>query len=340
MNTVAIQKARSVTIFISYSHPKMNENIENDNPEFKSTHLMKKYSLDPKQIQALESDIFLVMKSETTLHLNNANLLSGTDIPFSDELELQKQTLDIKCTATESKSPCCGKQQIEGTDHTIPTTTNRGTSKEPVSEYSIKNKTDKLLPPKSSDDQTKNTLVIDLDETLIHSSFTHISTPDFTFTLTAAQLIDISSDEKKKLSDNSSQQDFTIYVRIRPFAKEFIERLGDIYEIIIFSNSNKVYTDEVLKHVDPNHKIKYVLYQESIFEFNGALVKDLSRLGRELSKTIILDNNQMSYLLQPYNAIQICTWFRNKNDSELTKIMDFLVENEKETDVYSFLVQK
>ena len=76
MNTTDIQKALSVTIFISYSHPKMNENVENENPEFKSTHLMKKYSLDPKQIQALESDIFLVMKSEAALHLNNANLLS------------------------------------------------------------------------------------------------------------------------------------------------------------------------------------------------------------------------------------------------------------------------
>jgi RNA polymerase II subunit A small phosphatase-like protein len=47
------------------------------------------------------------------------------------------------------------------------------------------------------------------------------------------------------------------------------------------------------------------------------LVKDLSKLGRDLKSTVIIDNSSNSYKFQPKNAIPISTWFDDPNDTEL-----------------------
>lgn len=53
-------------------------------------------------------------------------------------------------------------------------------------------------------------------------------------------------------------------------------------------------------------------------------VKDLSRLGRSIEKTIIIDNLRENFCWQPSNGINISTWYDDENDSELLKIQAFL----------------
>jgi TFIIF-interacting CTD phosphatase-like protein len=53
-------------------------------------------------------------------------------------------------------------------------------------------------------------------------------------------------------------------------------------------------------------------------------VKDLSRLGRPLEKTIIVDNLRENFRWQPANGIEITTWYCDENDQELTRIDAFL----------------
>ena len=47
------------------------------------------------------------------------------------------------------------------------------------------------------------------------------------------------------------------------------------------------------------------LFRESCVFHRGNYVKDLSRLGRELHKIIIVDNSPASYVFHPDNAVSI-----------------------------------
>ena len=64
------------------------------------------------------------------------------------------------------------------------------------------------------------------------------------------------------------------------------------------------------------------LFRESCVYDRGNYVKDLSKLGREINRTIIIDNSPASYLFQPQNAIPCSSWFDDKNDT-LLKGMSF-----------------
>ena len=84
--------------------------------------------------------------------------------------------------------------------------------------------------------------------------------------------------------------------------------------------------------------IKYRLYRESCTDFSGCFVKDLSKLGRDLNKLIIIDNSSVAYMLQPKNAISISSWYDDPEDDELNHLQSFLVENYQANSVYDVLV--
>ena len=159
-----------------------------------------------------------------------------------------------------------------------------------------------------------------MDETLIHSSFVAIPQSDFNFIITV---------EYNKLE---------VYVCIRPGVENFLKSLSPFFEIIVFTAASQNYADHVLDHIDPDHIIKYRLYRESCTQFNGVFVKDLSRLGRDLQKVIIIDNSPAAYMLQPYNAIAITDWFDDQLDTELDSILDFLLKYKNSENVYNILV--
>ena len=74
----------------------------------------------------------------------------------------------------------------------------------------------------------------------------------------------------------------------------------------------------MINFLDPNGGIKYRLYREDCLQFQGIYIKDLSRLGRDLDQTLIIDNSPASYSLQPNNALACRSWFKDPHDCELT----------------------
>lgn len=163
-----------------------------------------------------------------------------------------------------------------------------------------------LLPPLSSSDEKKKCLVLDLDETLVHSSFKLIPDPDFT--------VDIEL-------DNTIHR---VYVRKRPGVDHFLREVGRKFEVVVFTASLAKYADPLLDILDKDKIIRYRLFREACVQHYGNYVKDLTHLGRVLESSIIIDNSPFSYMFQPENAIPIQTWFHDKNDRQLFDLLPFL----------------
>ena len=84
---------------------------------------------------------------------------------------------------------------------------------------------------------------------------------------------------------------------------------------------------------------RYRLFREACVYYRGNYVKDLSRLGRDLNKVIILDNSPASYIFHPNNAVPCISWFDDMNDTELTDLIPHFERLSAVDSVYSILKQ-
>ena len=161
-----------------------------------------------------------------------------------------------------------------------------------------------FLLPKSS---SKKTLVLDLDETLVHSQFLPFS---------------IQSDVILKIDIENQTHD--IHVLIRPGVQTFLQRLSKLYEIVIFTASVSKYADPLLDILDKENYCSFRLFREHCTLMGMTYIKDLNKLGRDLKDVIIVDNSPLSYSFNKENGIPILTWFSDKNDKELDYLLPIL----------------
>jgi len=123
----------------------------------------------------------------------------------------------------------------------------------------------------------------------------------------------------------------------RPGLEEFIEKVADWYEVIVFTASMSKYANPLLDKIDPKRCIAHRLFREHCSFVGNAFVKDLSLIGRELKNIIILDNSSVSYAFQPQNAIPVITWLDNKSDTQLYDLMPILELLSRANDVRDYL---
>eukprot|EP00826_Nyctotherus_ovalis_P065400 TRINITY_DN9614_c0_g1_i17.p2 TRINITY_DN9614_c0_g1~~TRINITY_DN9614_c0_g1_i17.p2 ORF type:complete len:134 (-),score=22.99 TRINITY_DN9614_c0_g1_i17:156-557(-) len=98
------------------------------------------------------------------------------------------------------------------------------------------------------------------------------------------------------------------------------------YELVIFTAGTKDYADYALGFVDPGGKIAHRLYREHVVQKGTSFVKDISRLGRDLKRVIIIDNIVENFQLQSENGIFIKSWEDDENDTSLVELMPILRE--------------
>ena len=135
------------------------------------------------------------------------------------------------------------------------------------------------------------TLVLDLDETLVHYI-----------------------EEKDKH-----------YVQVRPYAEYFISEMGKYFEIVIFTSAEEEYANIVLEEIDKNKVISHKLYRRHV-EFNdGFCLKDLNKIGRDIKKVCIIDNDKNNFKLHEDNGIEIKEFLGEQDDNELDLLGDLLM---------------
>ena len=149
------------------------------------------------------------------------------------------------------------------------------------------------------------TLVLDLDETLIHF----------------------------KPNPNNEESGT---IKIRPFLMEFLEKIKEYYELVVFTAATQEYADPIINALETNKKFfDYRLYRIHTIIIDNDFVKDLSKLGRDMSKIIIVDNMEQNYKLQKSNGITIRPfWGKDNEDTALSDLCEILIKiAEKKMDV-------
>ena len=132
-------------------------------------------------------------------------------------------------------------------------------------------------------------------------------------------------------------------IKIRPFAREFLKKMKEHFEVLVFTASCSLYAETVVRELDPEKKyISYILDRSFCLETkNGFFIKDLRILkNRDLKNMLIVDNLVHSFGFQVDNGVPILEWTGNKNDQELQHIADYLIEAKKYDDVREYNREK
>ncbi|KCV70398.1 hypothetical protein H696_02734 [Fonticula alba] len=155
----------------------------------------------------------------------------------------------------------------------------------------------------------RKVLVLDLDETLVHSSFRPVDRPDFSVPV------------------EIEGQTHRVHVRKRPYVDAFLLAVAKHYEVVVYTASLAKYADPVLDRLDPTGVITSRLFREACSLYRDQYVKDLSRLGRPLGDCILIDNSPASYAFHPAYSIPITTWLEDHRCSELLELLPLLIED-------------
>ena len=142
----------------------------------------------------------------------------------------------------------------------------------------------------------KKTLILDLDETLVHCEFN-------SFTNVKHDIVSFYDEETK--------EEVKVFVSLRPNVREFLINVKEYFDIALFTASIKPYADAVISLIDPSNEIfSFKLYRESCIKVGKAYIKDLRIINREMSSLIIVDNSLYSFANQLSNGVLISSFLQ------------------------------
>ena len=177
---------------------------------------------------------------------------------------------------------------------------------------------------KNENKENKKLLILDLDETLIHS--------DLDFLLKDKNR----NYDKILYFDSDEEKNIPLPLVIRPGLYEFLDYASENFDLVVFTASDQDYADTIINYIEKDKKyFKMRLYRDNcIFIDPGLYIKDLRIFNswKKMEDIIIIDNSLFSFANQLNNGILITSFFDDKEDTFLNNVKDYLeyIKNEKD----------
>ena len=164
------------------------------------------------------------------------------------------------------------------------------------------------------------TLVIDLDETLICSE-------------------QLSNSNNNNINFDIIIENINYGLFIRPFMFEFLEYCYNFFNLILFSAGERYYVNSIVNYLNIKKYFSCILTKEYCININNIYIKDLSILkDYDENKTIIIDNNLLSFSNNIKQGLLISNFYDDKDDKELLLSMHYLENLLNDTDNNSSIV--
>lgn len=190
-----------------------------------------------------------------------------------------------------------------------------------------------IRPSHPSSHNTQKTLVIDLDETLIHSLAKGGR-------MSSGHMVEVKLASAVGYGGTTlgPQHPILYYVHKRPHCDDFLRKVCKWYNLVVFTASVQEYADPVIDWLEQERQYFSGRYYRQHCTFrNGAYIKDLSSIEPDLSKVMILDNSPLSYIFHEDNAIPIEGWINDPTDNDLLHLVPLLEALQYVTDVRALL---
>ncbi|KAH8361173.1 hypothetical protein KR200_003753, partial [Drosophila serrata] len=180
----------------------------------------------------------------------------------------------------------------------------------------------------------RKTMVLDLDETLIHACISGYSAQKTGCLCRVPEHI-----EPDFVISVDYGRDKLVPIRVfkRPHVDTFLNLVTNWYDVVIFTASLEDYANQVLDVLDAGRGILNRRYYRQHCRADKFLTKDLNILGTDIGRTFIIDNLPKAYAHFPNNALPIKSFFYDPEDIELLKILPFLDALRFTNDVRSVL---
>ncbi|XP_030387336.1 CTD nuclear envelope phosphatase 1 homolog [Scaptodrosophila lebanonensis] len=171
------------------------------------------------------------------------------------------------------------------------------------------------------DEAGRKTLILDLDETLVHSCYNDPETNEHI----GCSMVPPNTEPNFTISVDVEEMPVIFQVFKRPHVDLFLDFVAKWYDIVIYTASLEVYASQVVDQLDAGRGIlRRRFFRQHCRSSTNVLSKDLCLVNRDLRRTFIIDNSPNAYRDYPENAIPIKTWLYDPNDKELLKLLPFL----------------
>ena len=118
---------------------------------------------------------------------------------------------------------------------------------------------------------------------------------------------------------------------IRNYLNEFLSSLIPYYELISFTYGNKKHSDNIINVIEEKEiYFEFNLYKENCTYLNEEYYKDFNKLGRDIKRTIIIEDIDNNFENQNDNTILIKSFVNNENDYILKNLCSILIEIAKD----------
>eukprot|EP00750_Incisomonas_marina_P031510 INCI8213.1.p1 GENE.INCI8213.1~~INCI8213.1.p1 ORF type:complete len:390 (+),score=75.36 INCI8213.1:388-1557(+) len=191
--------------------------------------------------------------------------------------------------------------------------------------------------------QQRLAVVLDMDECMLHTtSFSEGDTQRYR-----------QEEDRPNLKARNKNAPLTVTFRmfdgcrgtanLRPHLHWFLDKCTAHFDTYVFTAGTEAYASPLLDLVDPERKLKGRFYRTScrrvVCELGELYLKDLSSLAvpQPLSRMVLVDNNPVSFLVQPCNGIPVVSWYDNIHDVVLKEVFEILQEISALDDVRSKL---